>query len=340
MKALVLNGAEDFAYEERPYPECPAGHVVVRVDAVCVCGSDLHAIQGHQPLFSFPRVIGHEVAGTVYQTGEGVSELAVGDRVCLMPCIPCGTCRACRAGRTNSCGSLELYGVHRDGGMQEFLAAPAKNWLKIPDSAAPEESSMLEPLTIGAHAAAKLDLQPEDRVLVIGAGPIGMSCAVNAQTYGARVVLSDSSQARRLFGAENFKLEVLDPFGYDYLDEIGRITQGELFDAVIDTTAAKGSMENDWKWIGQGGRIVFVGICGGTLELNGLSFHMKEPSLYVTRNSTRRDYERVLRFWQLGVLRPGQFITHTVPFAQAAGALVRWTDPEAGVFKGVVQFSD
>ena len=338
MKALVLRGAREFFYEERPYPDCPPDHVVVRVDAVCICGSDIHAIHGDQPLFSFPRVIGHEVAGTVHQVGENVTDLAVGDRVCLMPCVPCGTCRACRAGRTNACGSLQLYGVHRDGGLQEYLAAPAIRWLKMPRDAAPEEISMLEPLTIGAHAVAKLNLRPGDRVLVIGAGPIGASCAVNARTYGAQVVLSDTNPKRRDFARETFHLAVLDPLEYDYADQIKQITDGDLFDAVIDTTAVKPSMENTWEWICQGGKIVFVGICNGTLELDGLSFHMREPSLFVTRNSTPQDYMRVLQFWQLGFLNPKQFITHTAPFDQAAQVLLRWIEPSSGVFKGVIRF--
>lgn len=340
MKALVLRGANDFIYEERPSPVCPDDYVVVRVNAVCICGSDIHAIQGHQPLFTFPRVIGHEVAGTVHKAGSAVTNLSVGDRVCLMPCIPCGVCRACQKGKTNTCSQLKLYGVHTDGGLQEFLAAPAKNWLKMPDSAAPEEISMMEPLTIGAHAVAKLGLHPADRVLVIGAGPIGISCAVNARTYGAQVILSDSSEKRRTFGAEHFHFKVLDPFGPDYMDEIQTITSGALFDAVIDTTAAKASMEYAWKWIGHGGKIVFVGICSGTLELDGISFHMKEPSLFVTRNSVRQDFERVLQYWQLGFLDPGRFITHTVSFEQAAEALPQWVLPETGVFKGVVRFPD
>lgn len=340
MKALVLNGPGQFSYEDRPRPACPAGYVVVRVETVCICGSDIHAIQGRQPLFSFPRVIGHEVAGTVDQLGAGVTSLAVGDRVCLMPCIPCGICHACRSGRTNACGKLRLYGVHEDGGLQEFLAAPAENWLRVHRQAPAEEASMLEPLTIGAHAVAKLGLKPGDRVLVVGAGPIGMSCAVNARTYGAHVVLSDTSPQRRIFGEKNFGLAVLDPFRYDYLEEISRMTDGALFDAVVDTTASKSAMENAWKWITQGGKIVFVGICNGTLELEGLSFHMREPSLYVTRNSTPKDFQRVLEFWRQGWLDPGAFITHTVPFAQAKQELVRWTKPEAGVFKGVVRLSE
>ncbi len=340
MKALVLNKPMDFSYEMRPYPECPAGNVVVRVDAVCICGSDIHAIKGNQKMFSFPRVIGHEVAGTVHQVGEGVRNLAVGDRVCLMPCIPCGECRACQKGKTNTCSSLKLYGVHTDGGLQEYLSTPAQSWLKVPAQASAQEICMLEPLTIGAHAVAKLDLQPGDRVLVVGAGPIGISCAVNAQTYGAKVVLSDSSPSRQDYGAKQFGFQVLDPMAPDYLDRIQEVTEGNLFDAVVDTTAAKSAMENDWRYIAQGGKIVFVGICNGTLEIDGFQFHMREPALFVTRNSTQKDYERVLNFWQMGQLEPGKFVTHTVDFEDAADVLLHWTNPAAGVFKGVVTFSE
>lgn len=127
MKALVLDRANTFRYEERPIPQCLPGQLLVRMEAVCICGSDLHAIRGDQPLFSFPRVIGHEAAGRVAEVGEGVRGFSVGDQVCLMPCIPCGTCRACQRGRTNACARLNLYGVHQDGGLQEYLAAPAQN---------------------------------------------------------------------------------------------------------------------------------------------------------------------------------------------------------------------
>lgn len=197
---------------------------------------------------------------------------------------------------------------------------------------------MLEPLTIGAHAAAKLELAPGDRVLVTGAGPIGISCALNAQTYGAHVLLSDTNPGRRAFAAERFRLLALDPLDEHFTEQTAQFTENSLFDAVIDTTAAKASMEQTWRWIGQGGKIVFVGICGGTLELDGLRFHLKEPSLFVTRNSTRPDYERVMNFWRLGAFIPWQFITHQAAFDDAGQTLAAWTRPEAGVFKGVVLF--
>lgn len=338
MKALILDKAKEFHYEERPYPQCAEGSVTVHVDAVCICGSDVHAILGRQPLFSFPRVIGHEVAGTVVETGIGVSNLRVGDKVCLMPCIPCKKCRACQKGKINACKSLNLYGVHQDGGLQEYLNAPAENWIKLPWDAEPEAIAMLEPLTIGCHAVTRLALQPGDRVLVVGAGPIGVSCALNVKTYGAVVTLADTNEQRRRFVSEQFELDVLDPVSYAYNSTIESITEGQLFDAVVDTTAVKSVMENDWKQITQGGKIEFVGICNGILEIPGLDFHLKEPSLFVTRNSTRADFERVINFWRLGMLVPEAFITHRTSFDKAGTEILKWVAPGTDVFKGVVRF--
>lgn len=338
MKALVLDKANSFRYEEREYPECEMDSVTVHIEAVCICGSDVHAILGHQPLFSFPRVIGHEVSGTVVETGEKVQSLKKGDRVCLLPCIPCGKCRACKKGKTNTCKNLQLYGVHTDGGLQEYLNAPADSFMKVPETMSAEEAAMLEPLAIGNHAVAKLSLSTEDIVLVEGAGPIGVSCALNVKTYGAEVILTDVSQERRRFVKEQFGLEVLDPVAYDYNDTVRRITQGRLFDAVIDTTAVKSVMENDWRYIAYGGAIVFVGICQGVLELPGIEFHMKEPSLFVTRNSTKADFQRIIDFIEKGEIIPRAFITHTVSFEEAKTRLPEWVKPENGTFKGVVRF--
>lgn len=338
MRALVLNKAEDFVYEDRPRPVPGPGDVLVKISAVCICGSDVHVIKGDPTSYSLPGVIGHEVAGVVVETAPDVKDLAVGDTVCLMPCISCGSCKACRKGNTNSCTTLKLYGVHRDGGMQEYLCTPSRYWLKVPFPAAPAEVSMIEPLTIGAHAVAKLGLGQEDRVLVIGAGPIGMSCAVNARSYGATVVMSEINDGRRAFARERFGIEILNPLAEDYPAEVDRLTNGELFDAVIDTTAVKASMDNAWKMLAQGGRLLYVGILRGTLEINEQAFHMKEPVLYVTRNSTRTDYERVLSLWENGKIDPSLFITHTAPFDKAGKTLVKWVHNPAEVFKGVITF--
>ncbi len=338
MKALVLTAPGRFSYEDRPEPVCGEQDVKVRVEAVCVCGSDVSAILGRNALFTYPRVLGHEVTGTVAAVGEAVQSVQQGDRVVLMPCISCGHCRACRKGKTNCCESLRLYGVKEDGGMQEYLCAPERNWLKLPTDMVPRTAAMIEPLTIGAHAVSRLSFGSGDRVLVIGAGPIGMSCAVSAAARGAGVMLADTNAARCAFCRSHFPFPAVNVLSKEYRQELENFTEGEMFDAVIDTTAAPASMNHAWEYLCHGGELLFVGIHNKDLCWNDLSFHMKEPALFTTRNSTRADFEKILSLIGAGQIEPERFITHTVAFDRAAEELPRWADLETGVYKGIIVF--
>ncbi len=337
MNALVLNGAFDFSYERRAMPVRKPGEVLVKVRAVGICGSDVAAVRGGQPLFRFPRVIGHEVCAEVLEADAG-SGFVSGDLACLMPCIPCRTCIACRKGKPNCCASLRLYGVQEDGGLQEYLSLPAGYFLNISIDADPKSAAVIEPLTIGAHAVAKLPLQKGDRVLVLGAGPIGVTCALAAASRGACVLLAELLPERRSFVQNTFGYKTVDPLSPSYRDDLSAFTQGEGFHGVVDTTANKGSMENAFRFLGHGGHVVFVGMVKGTLEIDEAAFHMYEPTLSVTRNSTRADYERVLSLWRGGQLDPGALVTHITPFHRAGLDIIDWVEAGGAVFKGVVVF--
>lgn len=336
MKALVLNGPGDFEYTQRERPVRADGEVLVRTRAVCICGSDIHAIRGNQKMFSFPRVIGHEVCVEVLEAAPG-SGFSAGDLACLLPCISCGACIACRKGKTNCCKSLRLYGVHEDGGLQEYLSLPESALLKISFSGDPVAIAAIEPHTIGAHAAAKLETEPGESVLVLGAGPIGVSCALMAQSYGADVMLAEISEARREFAAERFALRAVDPREADGAAQFDAFTDGEGFHGVIDTTANKSSMEHAYRYLGQGGRLVYVGVLNGKLELDEAAFHMVEPTLAASRNSTAGDYRRVLDLWRQGTIDPARLVTDTVAFADAGNAILGWAK-SGSTFKGVVLF--
>lgn len=339
MKALVLNSVEDFTYEERLTPECLGNGLLVKIQAVCICGSDAGAILGKNALFSYPRVLGHEVAGIVTKVGSTVEGFTVGDKVSLLPCISCGKCRACQKGHTNACSVLKLYGVQVDGGLCQYMTAPASNWLKLPTTIDFASAAMLEPLAVGAHAISKVSIQEGDKVLIIGAGPIGASVAENARVRKAQVFLADLSPKRRAYVEKEFTYKVFNPSDKDYLEQLKAVTDDQLFDVVVDTTAAKPSMENCWRYIANSGKIIFVGICSSTIELDGKGFHSKEPSLFVTRNSTRKDFEEVLSRIESGEFIPHKYITHHVDFNHAKDEIIRWVNPDYGVFKGVVDFS-
>lgn len=339
MKALLLKKAFDFDYEERPMPVPRPGEALVRIDAVSVCGSDVHAIKGNQPMFTFPRVIGHEVAATVVDP-NGCASFRTGDRVCLMPCISCGSCAACKMGKPNCCAKIQLFGVHVDGGMQEYAAFPAKSLLRIDFSAQPEAISLIEPLTIGAHAVSRLELNGREPVLVLGAGPIGVCCALLARLQGAEVVLADVSAERREFVQKRFDFTVLDPLDASYAVRRGALTQEQGFYGVVDTTANKSSMDDAFRLICHGGRVVFLGLFKGTLELDEAAFHMYEPMLCTSRNSTAADFQRIVSYMREGRIDPMSLLTHTAHFSEAAEAIPRWVRQGGAVFKGVIRMED
>lgn len=339
MKALVLKTVGNFMYEERETPKCLDDGLLVKIQAVCICGSDAGAILGKNALFTYPRVLGHETAGIVVAVGSKAEGFKIGDKVCLMPCISCGKCRACSKGHTNACAVLKLYGVQVDGGLCQYMTAPTANWLKLPENFDFISAAMIEPLAIGAHAIGKVALQEGDRVLVIGAGPIGVSVAESARIRKAKVFLADLSENRRDYVKQHFGYPVLNPSDSDYSEQLLALTENQLFDVVVDTTAAKKSMENCWRFITYSGKIVFVGICSTTLEIDGKGFHSKEPTLFVTRNSTRKDFEQVVAHITDKEFRPLDFITNRVPFESARNEIVKWVNPDYGVFKGVVLFN-
>lgn len=337
MRALVLNGAYDLSYGERNMPERKEGEILIKMRAVSICGSDIHAIRGNQPLFTFPRVIGHEISALVVDAGDSV-QFTEGDNVCVMPCIPCDSCMACKAGKTNCCSSLKLYGVHEDGGLQEYLSLPERFLLKSPFPDRYEETALIEPLTIGYHAVSRMRPKPGKRLLILGAGPIGTACAVCARAIGMDVVLADISPARREFVRKTFAFSVFNPLDELEKAEVTESIAREGFDGVIDTTANKNSMEHAFEWIGHGGEIVFVGMFKGILEIDETAFHMKEPSLHVTRNSVPEDYRSVMRLWEEGRVDPGLFITNRTAFEDAATEILKWADGRQEVFKGIVHW--
>lgn len=336
MKVLVLKEKGQFVYEQRPMPVCADDEVLLRPDVISVCGSDIHAIKGNLGFFKYPRVIGHEVSAHVVDRGKRVRSFGVGDHVCLMPCISCGECPACRRGITNACSKLQIYGVHVDGGLQEYFTVPEKHLLKLPEDVTSEQASLIEPMTIGIHAVRKIAPQAGDRVFILGAGPIGLCCAMAADAMGATVVMADISEVRRRFAGEQFGFLAIDPLSRTYSDEIRAQTDGELFYGVLDTTANKASMQSTYRFICHGGRIVFVGVLNGTLEIDGAKFHMPEPTLMTSRNSTRSDFEFALTCLTERGLKPEKMITDRIPFDDAAERLVCPTTPETAPVKQII----
>ena len=174
MRTVSLDRPEHFAFSDSVLPRMPGlGEALVRVLTVGICGTDLHAFEGTQPFFSYPRILGHELAVEILSTGDDVEGFRPGDKCAVNPSLPCGECAACRIGRTNCCAKMCVIGVHVDGGMRDVIVLPAKQLYRCEKLTA-VMIPLVETLGVGIHAVGRAGIQPGDRALVFGAGPIGL----------------------------------------------------------------------------------------------------------------------------------------------------------------------
>ena len=194
MLTVICETPGTLSAQERPKPETGENEVLLRVKRVGVCGTDLHIFTGNQPYLAYPRVMGHELSGIVEQAPPH-SGLAAGDQVYVMPYLSCGQCIACRRGKTNCCVNIQVLGVHRDGAFTEYLSVPAQ-FVHKAEGITLDQAAMVEFLAIGAHAVRRGDVKQGERVLVVGAGPIGMAVLTFCRLRGATVTALDTRADR------------------------------------------------------------------------------------------------------------------------------------------------
>lgn len=287
MKVGTCIAPGTFAVQDRPAPEVPDGWILLEICSVGICGTDYHILEGKHPFLTYPRVIGHELSARVVQEGRG---FAAGDLVVVNPYLSCGTCRACARGKPNCCMAIEVLGVHRDGGLAERIAVPAGN-LYPADGLTPREAAMVEFLAIGAHAVARSDVAAGDRVLVTGAGPIGLGTALFARIAGAQVTFLDVSDDRLA--------KMRDTFGFDAcfssLDQAVATTHGDGFDVVFDATGHAGAIEAGFAALAHGGAYVLVSVVKDDITFADPEFHKREMRLIGSRNALGADFETVMQ---------------------------------------------
>ncbi|GGA85521.1 galactonate oxidoreductase [Neiella marina] len=339
MKTLICNEPFAIEYVERDMPAVAANEVLLKVKAVGICGTDIHAYAGRQPFFSYPRVLGHEICGEVVELGADCKEAQVGDRCSVIPCIPCGECPACEDGKTNCCENVSLYGVHQDGGFTEFLSVLEDNLIKLPATITPSQGALIECFGISAHAVRRAEVKAGERVLQIGAGPIGIAAAAIAKANGAQVVVADVSQARRQHIENVLGVPALDPLADDYESQLKEAFGGRLACTVMDATGNKQSMSRSIELIRHGGKVVFIGLYIGDLVLDDPTFHKKETTLLSSRNATREDFQRVIELMEQGLISEDIMKNQDYDFATFGNNYKEDVVENKSLIKGVINFS-
>ncbi|SDK10411.1 2-desacetyl-2-hydroxyethyl bacteriochlorophyllide A dehydrogenase [Billgrantia gudaonensis] len=309
---------------------------MIRIRRVGICGTDIHAYGGNQPYFDYPRVLGHELSGDIVAVGDGIDPELIGQRAYVIPYLHCGECRACRHGKTNCCQNMQVIGVHRDGGMADYLSVPAEH-LVTSRKLDSEQLALVECLAIGAHAVRRSATSTDELAVIVGAGPIGMGILQIARARGARTLVVDTNRDRLAFCRDMLGADgILHALEDDLEARIAHHNDGALADVVFDATGNPAAMNRGFTLAGHGARYVLVSVVKADITFNDPDFHKKELTLLGSRNATREDFETVTRLIESGELQPTAMITHRGPLEKLPTLMPQWCNPATGVIKAMV----
>ncbi len=334
MKALICTEPGLLEYVEQPAPVFTDGNTILRIRRIGLCGTDLHAFEGTQPYFSYPRILGHELAAEIFQTDN--ADFTVGEIVTFIPYFYCGTFIACRNNKPNCCTDIKVCGVHINGGMAEYLSVPSYSLVKS-QGLSFDELALIEPLAIGAHAVRKAAVIDNEFILVVGAGPIGLGIIEFAKLAGGKVIVLDVNDARLQFCKEQLQVEyTINALAGDVMRQLLDITNGDMPTVVIDATGNLKAINTAFLYMAHGARYVLVGLQKEAIHFSHPEFHKREASLMSSRNASRDDFEYVINCIKNRNIKPLNFITHQVSFNNLATEFPSYIKPETAFIKAMV----
>tara|TARA_R110000850_G_scaffold59437_5_gene137276 strand:+ start:312 stop:1337 length:1026 start_codon:yes stop_codon:yes gene_type:complete len=292
------------------------GEARIRIRRIGVCGTDIHAFHGRQPFFEYPRILGHELAAEIVEL-NGASEFSIGDTVTIEPYLNDPGSPASMKGKSNCCESLQVLGVHTDGGMRPEINIPIRKMHKAA-SASVDQLALVEMLGIGCHAVNRSQATKSDNALVLGTGPIGLSTLSFLQTHTTNVAVADLDEGRLAFCREAFGVEHTIQVcpGESMETDLRNAFGGQLPDVIFDATGNRGSMLSTFDLAAHGGRIVFVGLFQGDAQFNDPNFHRRELTLMASRNAKSEEFSQVIAAMESGRINTEPWITHRMELAE------------------------
>lgn len=318
MKSVVIQQPGELTLSERELPQPAPGEVRVKVQYASICGSDVHIWHGHNPFAKYPRVIGHEFFGLVDAVGDGVDASRLGERVAVDPVVSCGHCYPCSVGRPNVCKTLQVIGVHRDGGFSDYALAPAGNAYRLPAAIPDKLASLVEPFTIAANITAFLQPKPQDTALVYGAGPMGLTAIqVLKGVYGVEQVLVADRLPERLDlalanGADNVFNNSDTPLAAQL--------EGVQPTLIIDAACHPSILAEAAALASPAARIGLLGFSGEPCSITQQSLTSKELSLFTSRLNSKR-FPQVIEWMEKGLIQPEKLVTHYFPLSEIERAM-------------------
>ncbi|MEM9281683.1 MAG: zinc-binding alcohol dehydrogenase family protein [Verrucomicrobiota bacterium] len=313
---IRLEEPGQFVVTRGTLPEPSPGEARIRIRRIGVCGTDIHAFHGRQPFFEYPRILGHELAAEVISV-NGESEVKTGETIAVEPYLNDPASQASQRGKSNCCESLQVLGVHCDGGMRPEINVPISK-LHRAATATVDQLALVEMLGIGCHAVNRSQPSAKDTALVLGAGPIGLSVLSFLQDQVAKVVMADLDRGRLAFCSDAFGVEstALVEESTSLEDQLRNSLGGELPSLIFDATGNRQSMLSTFHLVAHGGRIVLVGLFQGELSFDDPNFHRRELTLLASRNAVSREFGQVIESIESGRVNTDPWITHRLSLAE------------------------
>jgi len=333
MKTLVIDAPGKYSSGEKPRPAPKDGEVLLRVRRLGFCGTDLSTFRGVNPLVSYPRVPGHEIAAVIEAVTPGVPAiLSIGQEVTVMPYTACGKCTACRSGRANACRNNLTLGVQQEGAFTDYIVVP---WQKVVTARLGlRELALVEPLAVGFHAAARGRVTKADTVLVFGCGMIGLGVIAAAGLHrGANVIAVDIEDGKLALAKKAGAAHVINSKTENLAERVQSLTNGDGANVCIEAVGAPATFLAAVENVCFAGRIVYIGYAKAPVSYETKYFVLKELDILGSRNSTTEDFRAVVELLESGRYPVAETITRTVPFAEAGAALADWSNNPGAITK-------
>ncbi|MDO4269511.1 MAG: zinc-binding alcohol dehydrogenase family protein [Eubacteriales bacterium] len=337
-ESVVMSAPGEIKIAEAPMPVCGPGEALLELLYGGLCGSDLGAYRGTYAYAQYPNVPGHEFSARIVEVADNPQGLKAGDVVIGNPYFNCGVCYSCRRGLVNCCVNNQTMGVQREGAYSRFITMPVERLYPV-DGLDPKLAALVEPFAIGYHGVQQAMLSEGDRVLVVGAGTIGIFTMLAAKQKGARVYITDVAPQKLEF-AEKMGADgvLLNDSPAHFAEQAQSITQGDGFDAALEAVGTPETLQLCLDSAAHGGHVVLIGISKRHLDLDSNIIQKKELMLRGSRNAGRQDFLDLIAWMKEHGAEAERMITDLYPFEQAAAAFQAFSENAASKLKVMLAF--
>jgi len=316
MKAAVWYGGKDIRIEDLPTPKIKDDEVLIKVKAVSICGSDVHAYRGVSKRRIPPLVMGHEFSGEIVKLGRTVKGLKEGERVVLEPVLSCGKCALCQRGRSNICENIRLVGLHLSGAFSEYVPIPASKCHTLPDAVSFEEASLVEPLAVAVHAVNFTSLEKDEDIGILGSGAVGLMTLQVVNNIGAEKIFAIDTLEYRLELAK--KLGATTTINAKKEDPVKEVLDHGGVNTVFEAVGHQRTVQQALSMVRKGGKVVIIGMLDATMELGMLDVTVKEIEIKGSYGYTSNDFKQALTLIAKGKVEVKPLITHVLPLHDIA----------------------